>query len=252
MSCSRASAVVLGLASILILSVPASAQQPPLAGTVLNASHAQLAAAPVTSGATVFSGDLFRTDSEGTVQVQVGHAQFVLLPDSSLRIFRIQNKIVVELERGAVNYATAVGDDVTLYASDIRIVPVTAQPSSGQVAITGRCQVRIASERGSVNVTSGKETKTINEGQATSALSEIGVDYRDSWKPVLADYPDFDPQSQYHKSHTHAACPVAATQKNQAPLPGLGGHFKAAGFAVLGAALCIELCRPPESGDGPK
>jgi hypothetical protein len=86
-----------------------------------------------------------------------------------------------------------------------------------------------------VEVTSGRETKTVQEGKSYRVLSDFGVDYRDSWQPVLNDYPDLPRDAQYHHSHGHVAC-VAAVNTPQSPVSALGGgHFR----EIIGGAVAI-------------
>ncbi len=244
------SRLLLGI-GVIALAAPCHAQEASIAASVVNATNARAGTSPASTGATIFSGDLLRTESDGSIQLQAGRTQFVLLPDSSLRLFRNAGKITVELERGAVNYATAAaGEDITLYASDVRIVPVTSELTSGQVAIVSRCEVRVASDHGSVNVISAKQNTLVQQGQATRVFSEFGIDYRDSWKPVPADYPDFDPHSEYHKSHSHRACPAAANQSNNAPKPAVRSAFKPQ--YVIPPLLCLAICPQFESDEKPK
>jgi len=247
---SRFFAVVLLVSSGVL--VPSSSAQQTAAGVVLQANHAQIAGANVSSGASVFSGDLIVTDEEGQLQVQVGRSKVVLQPSSSLRLFRSGAQAVVELERGTVNYATSgTGEELVIYALDVRLVPLRTAPTAGQVTVVSRCEVRATTQTATLDVTSGKETKTIEETKTYSVRSDFGVEYRDSWKPIPADYPDFDPNSTYHRSHSHGPCGLADVP-HQLPNPPLGGHFRIAAAIIGGGVTCIILCRDFESPDKPK
>src|SRR5262249_7531627 len=123
----------------------------------------------------------------------------------------------------------------------------------GQVTIVSRCEVRATSQTRTMDVTVGKETKTIEETKTYTVRSDFGIEYHDSWKPTPSDYPDFDPNSAYHRSHSHSACGLAADHPNQAPTPALSGtHFKV-GAAIIGVGVtCLVVCRSFESPDRPK
>jgi len=242
-------------ATVLVLSsgvlVPLVLGQESAAGVVLQANRAQIAGAAVSSGASVFSGDLLVTDEEGQLQVQVGRSKVVLQPSSSLRLFRSGTQSVVELERGTMNYATSgTGEELVIYALDVRLVPLRTAPTAGQVTVVSRCEVRATSQTQTLDVTSGKETKTIEETKTYTVRSDFGVEYHDSWKPVPADYPDFDPNSTYHRSHSHGPCGLADVPR-QAPAPALSSHFKVAAAIIAGGVTCIILCRDFESPDKP-
>ena len=232
--------------------VPTCVGQETTAGVVLQANHAQLANASVSSGASVFSGDLLVTDEQGQVQVQVGRAKVVLQPSSSLRLFRSGTQAVAELERGTMNYATSgAGEELVIYALDVRLAPLRSAPTAGQVTVVSRCEVRATSQTATLDVTSGKETKTIDETKTYTVRSDFGVEYHDSWKPVPADYPDFDPNSTYHRSHSHGPCGLADSPR-QAPASAVGSsHFKIGAAIIAGGVTCIVLCRAFESPDKP-
>jgi hypothetical protein len=231
--------------------VPLGLGQEPSAGVVLQANHGQLGGANVSSGASIFSGDLLQTDEEGQIQVQLGRTKLVLQPSSALRVFRAGSHAVVELDRGTMNYSTVSGsEELVIFALDVRLVPARGT-TAGQVTVVSRCEVRATSQTGTVEVASGKETKTIEETQTYSVRSDFGVEYHDSWKPIPEEYPDFDPNSKYHRSHSHGPCGLAANPPSQAPAHALGGHFKLAAAIIGGGVTCLVLCRDFESPDKP-
>jgi hypothetical protein len=236
-----------------LVPVPLCLGQEPSAGVVIQANRAQIGGASLSSGASVFSGDLLVTDEEGQVQIQAGRAKVVLQPNSSLRLFRSAGQTVVELERGIINYATSgTGEELVIFALDVRLVPLRTAPATGQVTIVSRCEVRATSQTSTLDVTSGKETKTVEETKTYSVRSDFGVEYHDSWKPVPADYPDFDPNSYYHRSHSHGPCGLADVP-HQAPASAMSStHFKIGAAIVGGGVTCLILCRDFESPDKPR
>src|SRR5258708_39010760 len=99
-------------------------QQGGAVGAVSNASNATVGTTPVSSGTTLFSGDLVKTGEAGRLQVQSGATQFVFDANSAARIFRAGDRVTVELESGSVSYsAKGVSDSLTLFAQDIKVVP---------------------------------------------------------------------------------------------------------------------------------
>jgi len=100
-------------------------------------------------------------------------------------------------------------------------------------------------------VTSGRETRTIQETKSFRVLSEFGVDYRDSWQPVLTDYPEFPRDAEYHKSHSHVACPAGLWQAAKAPVPGAGSHFAEVVGGTLAILTWIGVDEALESADRP-
>lgn len=232
--------------------LPAFAQQVAPAGVVTVAAHATLGNTAVSVGSTVFSGDLLKTDDQGHLNIQLGTAQFAVGPNSSVRLFHSLNRTVVELERGTLAYtAKGVSEDLTLFALDVRLVPKTAALAAGQITVVSRCDVSVTAFHGSIDVTSGRETKTVEETKSYRVLSDFGVDYRDSWQPTLAEYPDYPKEAPYHHSHAHVACPAGVWQTAKSPLPGLRSHFAEVVGGVAAIATWFGLDEVFESPDRP-
>lgn len=213
------------------------AQQLAPAGVVTASINSTIGSALVSEGVTVFSGDLLRTGDQGRLNVQSGTVQFVLGENSSARIFRNGTRTIVEIERGTLAYsAKGANEEIILFALDVRIVPRTGLLAAGQVSIISRCDVTVTAARSTIDVTSGRETRTVEESRSFRVISDFGVDYRDSWQPVLADYPEYPREAEYHRSHGHLACPAAARQSPVSALA--GGHFRE---IAIGIALIVTI-----------
>lgn len=231
----------------------ASAQQPSQVGVVTNSIDATLGQTPVSNGSTIFSGDLLKTAAEGRLQVQSGTMQFVFEPNSSARIFKSGDRVIVELERGAVSYsAKGVGENLTLFAQDVKFVPKTSELAVGQITIASRCELRASAQRSTLAATSGKESHIIETNKTYNVLSDIGVDYNDSWKPVLREYPDYPREADYHHSHNHVACAPGVWQNAKGPIQaGAPGHFVLILGVAAGVATTIIAIKAFESPDKP-
>src|SRR5215472_15634820 len=91
---------------VMYLPQMATAQQLEPAAVVTLAAHASVGITSVSSGSTIFSGDVLKTDPDGQLQFRSGSTQFALEPDSSARIFKANGRIIIELSQGAVTYST--------------------------------------------------------------------------------------------------------------------------------------------------
>jgi hypothetical protein len=233
------------LALVPFAVISAAAQTLSPAGVVVVAQAAQVGNTTLTQGSTVFSGDLLRTGDKGATQVQVKQVRIALGGNSSMRIFRQDERIVVELEAGALTYAApGAGENVTIFAQDVKFVPDTSISAEGQITVKSRCELSATAVRSKLEATSGRETRTIEESKSFSVTSEIGVAYQDSWQPVPADYPEFPRDAQYHHSHSHAACPATYTNQtnNKIKPPINDGHFREiATVLVLGPTIPIII-----------
>jgi hypothetical protein len=239
---------------LVCLAGTASAQTLTPAGVVTAAQAARAGSSAVSEGATIFSGDLLKTEGNGSIQVQAGKIKLALGENSSMRIFRQENRTIVELERGLVSYAASgTGESITLYAQDVKFVPDTTKPASGQITIRSRCELGAAAVRSSMEITSGKESKTLEESKSFTVTSEVGIDYRDSWTPMLSDYPDFPREAAYHHSHAHTACPAAfLNHAHRPPLSALAtGHFRELAIGVTAVVTAIVVDEALESPDRP-
>jgi hypothetical protein len=221
---------------------------------VVAAQAAQVGNTTLTPGATAFSGDLLTTRDNGLIQVHVKQVRLALGENSSMRIFRQEERTVIELERGVLTYsAPGTGESITVYAQDVKFVPDTSRPAEGQISVQSRCELNASAVRSTIAATSGRETKIIEESKSFSVTSEIGVEYRDSWQPVPADYPDFPRDAQYHHSHSHAACAVAYNTQSHNPIkPPIGdGHFREIAVGIIAVSSSIPIIKALESPHKP-
>jgi hypothetical protein len=218
---------------------PATAGQlPSQVGTVLAANNATVGVASVSDGSTIFSGDLIKTGDGGRLQVQSGTVQFVFDANTTARIFKTGDRLLVELAQGSMSYsAKGVGENLNIFAQDIKFIPRTTELAVGQISIVSRCEVRAVPTRSTLQATSGKETRDIETNKTYSVLSEVGVDYNDSWKPVVQDYPEYPRDADYHHSHSHVACSPAVWKGQKLPIHGgAEGHFK---YLVIGGVAIV-------------
>ena len=93
---------VIILTCICVALVPVAIGQTSAAGVLTLANRASISGANASSGSTVFSGDLITTQDDGQVQLQAGRTKLTLQPQSSFRVFRTGDRVVVELERGTM------------------------------------------------------------------------------------------------------------------------------------------------------
>ncbi len=239
--------------ALILGSWPVSAQEVGQAGVVTFANGASIGIATASNGSTIFSGDLLKTGEAGRLQIQSGTMQFVLDARSAARIFKTGDRVLVELEQGSLVYsAKGVSENLTLFAQDIRFVPRTTELAVGQITIISRCDVQASTSRSSLEATSGKETRTIDANKSYSVIPLFGVDYNDSWKPTVQDYPEYPRNADYHRSHNHIACSPGDQKTQKLPKStATEGHFilKATTIAVVPTA--IILWKALESPDKP-
>src|SRR5262249_8737288 len=128
----------------------------------------------------------------------------------------------------------ASGQNLTIVASDVRIVSKGDGPVTGQVIIVSACEIRVTTVVGQVDVTSGQETKTVTEKETYS------VTPHDAVTPVRAGVSPDDPG--YHESHTHKGCEVRHESKRWGGTPrppSTSAFLKLAGAGAIVATIIL-------------
>jgi FecR protein len=214
-------------------------------GVVVDAKDAQVGESSLTRGASLFTGDVVSTKSNGHAQLRVRQSRFELIGESSGAFFPGLNGAVAELRQGTLIAAlNSPSETFEIFASDARIVPRSERPILAQITMKSSCNLRIKVQHGSLDATVGKETKTLEEGHSYDVTTEVSLSY--SHKPAVS--PD---ESEYHRGHQHTACGLAAQRR---PIPPGSSHFKILVGAGVAAAIIIPILflrgggePPPES-----
>jgi len=217
----------------LAVSAASRAQDVPL-GVVQQASHASLKQRPVSDGATVFSGEELSTDAGGVLAVSVGGTGVRLLESSRVFLYGGASGPIAELVQGTLVFRKeGSGQNLTIVASDVRILSKGDGAVTGQVLLVSPCEIRVTAVAGQLDVTSGKETKTISEKETYSVAPH------DSVVPVRAGVSPDEPG--YHDSHTHKAC-EERRNKNWAGTPrspSTSSFLKLAGAGAIIATIIL-------------
>jgi hypothetical protein len=203
------------------------------AGVVLDAKLARLGESRLTNGSSLYSGDIVTTESDGYAQVQVRQTRFELIGDSDGAFFPAATGAVAELRHGTLVVGlNNPSESFEIVASDVRIVPKTERPVLAQITMNSTCDLQVKVMHGNLEATSGKETKTLEEGHAYDVVPEFSVN--DSRNPAMS--PD---ASEYHRGHEHGRCALAAKLGHRTPFAG-SSHFRILA-ATIGAAILIPV-----------
>jgi FecR protein len=205
-----------------------------LTGMVVDAEGAQVGVSSLTNGASLYTGDVVSTSSDGHAQMRVRRSRFELIGQSSGAFFPAVNGAVAELRHGTMIAAlNSPSETFEIFASDVRIVPKSERPILAQITMNFSCDLQIRVQHGSLEATVVKETKTLEEGHSYDVIPEVSVIYsRNS-----AISPD---ESEYHRSHKHAACALAA-KLGQRPAPAGSSHFNILVGAGVATAIIIPI-----------
>ncbi len=212
-------------------------------GVVVDADGATVGGATLSTGSSVYVGDVVGTDSQGHAQLRVRQTVFQLIGESDAAFFSGPTGAVAELRHGTLLVAlNNASEGFEIFASDVRIVPKGDRPIFAQITMNSSCDLQIKVQRGTLEATTGKETKTLEEAHAYDVIPEYSVN--ESRNPAIS--PE---ESEYHRGHEHKACALAA---KLGPKPALAGssHFKIIAAAV-GVGILIPILLHAGGGGEP-
>jgi hypothetical protein len=200
-------------------------------GVVLQANLAHVGESAITEGATVYAGEELSTDAGGSLDLRIVNARFGLAANSRAYFYSGAKGSIAELTNGTLTFRKDAGaDGIEVVASDVRIVTKGEGAVTGQVTIAAPCAITVTSVAGEIEVTSGKQTRTVAEKESYSVTPEMAV---------LAGQILISPDApNYHASHSHTTCALNNDpQKNN---PQNSGRFRKIGLVVgLGGAALL-------------
>jgi len=237
-----ASIALLNLAAVGSAFSQVQKQTQPL-GMVAKAVKAQVGSADLSEGATVFSGDYLSTGDGGSLLVRFGTLSLELEPNSAAHVYRAPYGVVAELDRGTAVYSTPGNQqNLVIVASDVRVTPELTLSDLGSVSIDNPCNVTVHSQRGQANVSTGTESKLVEEGKAYRVTAENEVSYREYVSPDTNDY---------HSYHAHKPCAPVKMAKGKPPVAAGQSRFLLVTAVVAGAATGIAVWKAYESASRP-
>lgn len=217
------------------------------AGVALEVDGASVNGTNLSAGSSLYVGDVVNTESDGHAQLRVRHTMFQMIGQTDAAFFPGPSGAVAELRHGTLIVAlNNAAEGFEIFASDVRIVPKDAtRPILAQITMNSSCDLQIKIQHGTLEATSGKETKTLEEAHDYDVIPEYSVN--ESRNPAIS--PD---ESEYHRGHEHKVCALAAKLGPNPSAAGLS-HFKIIAAAV-GVGILIPVLlhtggggQPPES-----
>lgn len=164
--------------SISIAVVPARAG-PEVRGLVMQARHAHVNASEVTSGTTVYDGDQFSTEEDGTVRLRIEDAMLNLLPRSRMVVRgkgEPSKDAEITLWEGGVVLFTTHASAMEAVVEGARIQAVADVPTTGEVNRAGPKELRIYAQRGDLQLRYHEETEIIPQGKNCRVLLDPVAD----------------------------------------------------------------------------
>lgn len=152
---------------------------PEVRGLVMQARHAHVNASEVTTGTTVYDGDRFSTEADGTVRLRSEDATVSLLA-RSLMVVRgkgdASKDAQITLLAGGVVLFTTRASAMELAVEGARVHPAADVPTTGEVDRIGAKDLRIYARRGDLQLTYRQETEIIPQGKNCRVLLDPVAD----------------------------------------------------------------------------
>ena len=158
-------ALSIALVEVPVMAAPASSPSAPL-GVVVASENSNVGAGVTTSGATIYDGDLLKTQPNSTLRVRLGSGQMVLRQSTSANVHTFPNGFSADLNEGTVVVSSPAGQTFQLIADGVTIRPANAQATTGQISMISPTELVLTGTRGTLEVTMGDEVKTVEAGSA--------------------------------------------------------------------------------------
>jgi hypothetical protein len=168
--------------AFLLTGISLPAQSAPL-GVVTLSTGGHLNNTVTSVGTTIYSGDRLATEVNGTLGLRSSSAQLQLPENSAILVTQEDATLTAVLQRGSVGFRVENGGALRLIAADVRVRPQSSALTAGQMTLEN-CAVVVTSRVQSLEVTAGKETKIVEEGQSYRVLIEGSCANRSSKSPV--------------------------------------------------------------------
>lgn len=207
----------------LIPATPAAAAPSPRSapiGSILQATRDMGQVDTASEGTTIFDGDTLATPDKSTLLARLGGPQMFLGANSAVVVHAIANGFSGSLSSGTVTVNAGRGQTFRMLADGMTIEPLDAVPTIARMTLLNAKQIELSSEKGSLRISMGDDTDTIEPG--TSYRLEVETD----------------------------ATPEAA-QGSSGAQPAGKSHFKKIAIIVLAGVTAIVIWRALVSPDKP-
>ena len=153
------------LIELPVMAAPASSPSAPL-GVVVAAENSNVGAGVTTSGATIYDGDLLKTQTNSTLRVRLGSGQMVLRQNTTANVHAFPNGFSADLNEGTVVVSSPMGQTFQLIADGVTIRPLNTEATSGQISLISPTELVLTGTRGTLEVSMGDEIRTVEAGNS--------------------------------------------------------------------------------------
>ena len=137
---------------------------------VVASQHAQLDNANAVAGATVYAGDAFLTEAQGSLRLKIAESQLYLLSSSGARLAQQDNTVHASVDHGTLGFSTTTPDQIAI-DTPLATVRGTAGPRVfGQVAVTGADKMTVSAFEGTLLIAGEDQEQVVKPGQTYTVM----------------------------------------------------------------------------------
>ena len=159
------------LLSVLLAALP-SLSAPQTAAVAGPSKSAVVRGGELSQGTNVMNGDIVEVAQNGETVLLFGHNASVRVPsESSVRVFKCGDRVVVQLLRGQVTFRATPQRPVQIQLGDATIQPTAEQQVVGTVALASPTTANLTAQQGLFTVSTAHEGKSqvVNQGETRQA-----------------------------------------------------------------------------------
>jgi hypothetical protein len=135
-------------------------------GMVVSAVNARVTGVDAASGADVYAGDFFDTDSGGSLRLKLGSTQIYLAAASGATLDKDGTRMGVKLTRGTLGFSSAEASHFQVETTVGIVRAADGQRAFGEVTILGPHKIMVAAYHGGLVVEGSGISRTIKEGDS--------------------------------------------------------------------------------------
>jgi len=144
---------------------PGMAPSSPL-GIVVSAENSRVGVDTNYAGATVYDGDRFATQDNGTMRLRLGNGQLLLFHATAVIVYAVPLGFSVNLDSGVASAASSEGHTFELIVNGISIRPADAHRAVAQVERVNSTEAILVVGQGNLKIAMGDEVRTVAAGNS--------------------------------------------------------------------------------------
>jgi hypothetical protein len=144
---------------------PGMAPSSPL-GIVVSAENSRVGVDTNYAGATVYDGDRFATQDNGTMRLRLGNGQLLLFHATAVIVHAVPLGFSVNLDSGVASAASSEGHTFELIVNGISIRPADAHRAVAQVERVNSAEAILVVGQGNLKIAMGDEVRTVAAGNS--------------------------------------------------------------------------------------